>query len=330
MKKITFRKLFLSNIILFFILGCSPNEKENANNASAVLNSEADDCKVKEDALSDTKSIYESGLCYCKTGQFVQSKKAFEKALEIDNFLTPAQEGFTILNDVLNKKIKDKTAIHICNGIVHGNQGNLNKELQEFEAAIEQDPSYEVIYSNRSILFLHKGLYHEALSDCNKAISLNPRYASAYNNRGTINMSKGNFTSAIADYDKAIEVNPKYVGAIRSRGYANEKLGLSEKAISDYNKAIEINPKYVAAYLDRGNTYRKTGFYEKAVADYSKTIDLDISNFRAWFNKGYTLEKMNRKEEAIMAYEGFIKHAPQSEIKSINSAKEKIEKLKRN
>ena len=55
--------------------------------------------------------------------------------------------------------------------------------------------------------------YKGAIQDYNKAIELNPSDAEAYNNRGNAKDILKDYRGAIQDYNKAIELNPNYAVA---------------------------------------------------------------------------------------------------------------------
>ena len=105
-------------------------------------------------------------------------------------------------------------------------------------------------YVKRGLTYADKGQYDKDISDYNKAIEINPRDADAYSNRGTAYDTKGQYDKAISDYNKAIEINPRLADAYYNRGIAYGKRGQYDKAISDYSKAIEINPRDADAYYN--------------------------------------------------------------------------------
>jgi len=124
------------------------------------------------------------GVAFASKGKFKEAKAEFEKALKIDPFNGSAKRLLKVIEDVANKKIENKTAIHFFKGVDYAD----------------------------------KGLYDESISGYNKAIEINPQYADAYNNRGVTFSLKGDYDRAIADYNKALEINPQYADAYHNRG----------------------------------------------------------------------------------------------------------------
>ena len=87
--------------------------------------------------------------------------------------------------------------------------------------------------------------YKGAIQDYNKAIELNPSDAEAYNNRGVAKGKLQDYTGAIQDYNKAIEINPNYA-AYYNRGAAKILLGQKENGCLDLSKAGELG--FAGAY----------------------------------------------------------------------------------
>jgi len=81
-----------------------------------------------------------------------------------------------------------------------------------------------------------------ALEDFDKAIELNPSASAPYNNRGVIYSDRKEYDRAIADFAKAIELNATKPFAFQGRGLAYWKKGDLEHAATDYKKALSLNP----------------------------------------------------------------------------------------
>ena len=157
---------------------------------------------------------YKKGVEYASQEKFKEAKGEFEKALRVDPHYGSARRALKVIDDVIEEKLKSKTAIHIFKGIT-------------------------CVLKRQSEV---------AINEFNKAIEINPEYAYTYTCRGYTLESDGQFEKALADYSKAIEINPKHVYAYNNRGLAYHDNGQYDQAIADYNKAIELNPKYAYAY----------------------------------------------------------------------------------
>jgi len=148
------------------------------------------------------------------------------------------------------------------------------RNIKDYNKAIELKPDYANAYNNRGISYHDLKQYERAIEDYDKAIELKPDYANAYYNRGTNYNDLKQYERAIEDFDIAIELKPDYASAYNNRGVSYNGLELYEHAIADYDKAIELDPEHAAAYHNRGNSYLGLELYERIRTDYDKAIDM--------------------------------------------------------
>jgi len=82
-----------------------------------------------------------------------------------------------------------------------------------------------------------------ALEDYNQAVNLDPSHVEGYDYRADIFKQKGDVARAIADYEMAIRLDPTYAAAYYSRGFIYESQGNIEKARADYTAALAVPEK---------------------------------------------------------------------------------------
>jgi len=131
------------------------------------------------------KECYDKGIEYGSQGRFEEVEEEFKKALKIDQFYVPAEAGLKIIEDVLEKRVKNEFAIHLFKGAAYDS----------------------------------KGMFDEAIAECKKAIAINPNYAKAHNNLAVVYYEQGQYDLAIKHCDKAIElggkVHPEFLEALK-------------------------------------------------------------------------------------------------------------------
>jgi tetratricopeptide (TPR) repeat protein len=192
-------------------------------------------------AQRPAEESYGKGVVYAIQGEFNKAKEEFEKALRIDSLFNPAWLSLEIIEDVIEQKIKNETAIHFFKGISYANNGQHDLAIREFNMAIDIDPKYAKAYNNRGGLYNNKGQHDLAINDYNKAIEIDPEFADAYNNRGLSHDIKEQYDLAISDYNKAIEIDPKNGKAYNYRGLVYLlKLENKVKGCADLKKACEL------------------------------------------------------------------------------------------
>jgi tetratricopeptide (TPR) repeat protein len=152
------------------------------------------------------RSCYTRGVGHAAKGNFNEAKEEFEKALKFDPYYESAKRAVKIIEDALDQKIKNTTAVHLLKGIGYEEKELWDDSISEFNLAIEINPRYAEVYCIRSIIYIVKGQHDKAISDLTKAIELNPIYADAYNNRGIAYAFKGQFDMACSDWRRACEL----------------------------------------------------------------------------------------------------------------------------
>jgi tetratricopeptide (TPR) repeat protein len=135
-------------------------------------------------------------------------------------------------------------------------------------------------FDNRGVAYRRKGEYDRALQDYEQAIQLNPSKANAYNNRGIIYRINGEYARAIADYDEAIWLkNGDFPAAYYNRALAYADKGEYELSLRDFDVVMRFNPRNALALYARGLTLLKKGDTEAGKNDISaaKAINPNIA-----------------------------------------------------
>lgn len=83
----------------------------------------------------------------------------------------------------------------------------------------------------------------KAYNDFNRAIEIDPTRADGYVGRANTLLTLGRYEESLPDYNRAIEIDPELANAFANRGSAHSHLGQYEKAIADYEKALELDPE---------------------------------------------------------------------------------------
>jgi len=149
-------------------------------------------------------------------------------------------------------------------GVEYAAQGKFKEAKEEFEKALEVDPSYESARRYLKVIedvheqetkgktTLHIFDLNQAISHFNKAVESNPNYAIPFTYRGHVYGGRGLYSEAIADYNKALEIDPRTADSPFDtyywRGRAWMEKGKIDRAITDYNRALERNPGNANAY----------------------------------------------------------------------------------
>ncbi|MBX7227349.1 MAG: tetratricopeptide repeat protein [Chitinophagales bacterium] len=204
--------------------------------------------------------------------------------------------SYTLWTDCLSKYNYVATGWNNLGRYKGDNLKDLDGALADLNNSIKYDPSYEIAYSNRGIVYGMKGMYNEALQDFNNALRLKPNYTEARQNRAIALMQAGKFDLALNDYDTLLISEPNNIGHLLQRGTCIRNLGKNEEAIAALTKVIQLDPNNSYAYGQRGTAYKALGDNETALRDLSKAIELnpnDAFSLLQRSNVYYNIKKYN-------------------------------------
>ena len=145
----------------------------------------------------------------------------------------------------------DNDVAHNNLGYLRVDQGELDKAIAHFEAALEirsrkLDPHYDLgsafVQMNLADALARKGQPDEALVHYEEAIRLQPNYANAYYNRGNVLFTKGRIDEAMADWEKTLQIQPNDADAHTCIGNAFLRQSSPKEAIAHYEKAMALAP----------------------------------------------------------------------------------------
>jgi Tfp pilus assembly protein PilF len=200
------------------------------------------------------------GWAYVNLSKLSQAIKDYEKVTEINPVV---KTDFIYIQD--DKKIIRTTGY---------NYWHYPKSVEENIESIKSDSNNILSFVCRGLLYEIIGKWQQAIQNYDKAIELDPSDANIYRYRGRCYRSYGQYEKAIHNFDMAIKLNPKITAAFWERGiiYANSKN--HERAIEDYNKATELDPGNAWVYLAKGYSYNQLGKDKKAIEEYKMASKL--------------------------------------------------------
>lgn len=200
------------------------------------------------------------------------------------------------------QKDPENAEAHFNSGITKRRLNDRKGAIAHYTTAIRLKPTSVDAYNNRGLVRSELGDKLAAIADFTEAIRLNPQHVQAYNNRGTIYSEVGKKQAAIADYSQAVQIDAQYYEAYFNRGIVQSDLGNTKAAIADYSQVIRLNSNYAQAYNNRGIAYVNLGNLKKAIADYTQAIRVDPKYARAYTNRGTAQLALGNKQAAIADY----------------------------
>lgn len=103
------------------------------------------------------------------------------------------------------------------------NQGNIERALEEYNAALKFKSDYAEVYNSIGIAFREKGELEEAIVAYEKALSIKADYDDVYNNIGNALMARGKWDAAIESYESAEKIRPENPDTLQKLSIAKGK-----------------------------------------------------------------------------------------------------------
>jgi tetratricopeptide (TPR) repeat protein len=146
--------------------------------------------------------------------------------------------------------------------------------IDDFQLAIEYDPSRWRAHHNLGVVRALAGDIGAAIQSFDKTIELQPKFTDAYFNRAELRIKQQDFPTAIADYDKAIELSPDDAAMRIARGRAHASAKNLEGAIADFREAMRLEPESGKAAGEFADMCQRLARWKEAAEAYQKALQL--------------------------------------------------------
>ncbi|MDR1222335.1 MAG: tetratricopeptide repeat protein [Tannerella sp.] len=170
--------------------------------------------------------------------------------------------------------------------------------INEYSAKIEKDEKNVDNYFGRGLDFMLVQDFTEAINNFDKAIEIDPSYILAYFCRAVVRYKQIIYEQSHSAQDElaeamSIQFNPSNIAGHISRTApgGNESDNRSytyDMILRDYNTVIQKDPSFTFAYFNRADLFCSQRDYKAAILDYNEAIRRDPEFAEAYFNRGLT------------------------------------------
>jgi|LauGreDrversion4_2_1035121.scaffolds.fasta_scaffold14280_2 tetratricopeptide (TPR) repeat protein len=260
--------------------------------------------------------LYQLSIAEAERGDFEEALEHLSRVIAIDPRYAAAHYTKANLLSLLNRHHDamphhDQAVIYLSSnpwalinrGISRAALRDYAGAIDDFDRAIELNPSLSVGYSNKGSALIESKLFQQALEFLDKAITLDALNVDAVIRKSFCLSRLNRPAEALICAEQSIKLQPNLPQAWCSRAVALNYLKHYEGALASYNKSIELKPDYAEAWSNRGNTLSNLGLYDEALASFEKSIELKPDYAEAWFNRGVVLGNLRRHEAALANYE---------------------------
>lgn len=245
---------------------------------------------------NDVEVLSEYGNALRDYGEFDQAIECYTKVLKLNPSFTDIQafldntiEEQKEIDNAINEEIIQESTIPKAAQFMHQkaiifyDKGNVERSMQNLEAAINFYPKYTEAYVTMGIILSKTEQTEKVIDSYKQAIKIDPEHAKAYNNLGTALKEKGEVKAAIQNYKKALNINPDYLLAYSNLGSALQEIGDVGAAIESYDNALKIEPNSIGVNYNQSLAYLYRGDFKSGWAKYEWRWKKDKG-------KSYTLE----------------------------------------
>ena len=190
---------------------------------------------------------------------------------------------------------------------------DLNKAIEYFEQAIEEDPNYSLAYVGLADSYIvlpdyspfpAKKAYPKAEEAALKALEIDNTLGEAYTSLAAVKEGFGwDWLGAESDYKRAIELNPGYSTAHHWYAYHLTELGRHDEAIAEIKIAQELDPLSLIISTNLGTFFLYARQYDKAIEAFQRTIDMDPNFSSVHVNLGMAYLQKSMYEEALAEFQ---------------------------
>ena len=175
-------------------------------------------------------------------------------------------------------------------GVIYHDQGQYQKALRAFEAALRINPGYTDAALNLAVTYNDTGKYKEAQDIYRHALSrsgvargkldryVQGKLANMYADIGDVFLSSGLYAEAIAEYRRALALGPAFADIRCKLAGALRDAGERDAAVAEYEEVIRQSPQYVPARLNLGLSLLASGRKEEAVKHWRTVLEISPGN----------------------------------------------------
>jgi len=196
--------------------------------------------------------------------------------------------------------------------------GEYEKALNEYNDAIESNPSIAKFYSNKAGCLTKLHRYDEAMKNLTKCLQLDPKFVRAFARKGQIYIEKKEFENAFKAYQDGLKIDRNNKECLDGIDCINEekakeanrlKQNAEEYAINgnwgpcleNLNKAMQLSPNIGDLYQLKARFLFKMKNYDQAVIEGKRAVELEPYNSKEALQIiGDSLIILKRNEDAVI------------------------------
>jgi tetratricopeptide (TPR) repeat protein len=174
---------------------------------------------------------------------------------------------------------------HACLGLVLNGTGQYEQAVEQFQEAIQLDPSDDNPYLGLAASYERLGNTQEAQDTYKRAIQLRPSYPLAYNRLGEFQMARGQYQDAAQMFKQVIALAPDNFAGYSNLGDAYLLQNRFTEAVPMLERSIALR-RTAETLSNLGTAYFQLRRFADAARIYEEAVQSDEHNYEVWGNLG--------------------------------------------
>ncbi len=202
-----------------------------------------------------------------------------------------------------------------------------DEALEQYEIAQRIGPPSAIIYRNRGLLYMNRGLLREAAAEFQKALQIDSDNPDTHYKLGLVYAKLGMRDEAMKQYGIFIESNKDSADVYVRVGIDMGQAGMERDATAMFEKALRLEPDNVDAHYNLGNAFANSGQLGDAIEHFMIAVRLQPDNPFLHNALGVAYEKKGLYIEAVEQYKAAVRLSPgepiyRSNLERVNGLKE--------
>lgn len=206
----------------------------------------------------DVESMFTLGTIYSSLDRHVDALRVFKRIELIDPGFGPE--------------------LHYNIGMAYKELDNPELALEQFNIALDMDPSYFECLESIGRIHLDAGRLEDARTALLEVIEVDPAHINARHMLGVLYSKENKWKEAIDQFETVLSLAPNTDEALRELGMALTMTGDYERAVSTLRKAVEMNPDNLQARIDLGSAFIGIHNFEEALRELEQARLKDPGN----------------------------------------------------
>ncbi len=154
-------------------------------------------------------------------------------------------------------------------------QGEVNKAIKYYDAAIERNPTYIEAMDAAAVLTTQKADWENTLRYRRRIVELNPTDAISQNNLGFVYLAVGDYERAEPVFQKAINLNDDLGRSWNGLGLVYDAQGKTTDAVEALENSVTADPERMDSQVHLGLVYEKAGEPAAASTAYTRALNIE-------------------------------------------------------